>query len=124
VSSRTVAGGRSRSRRAAPRRSKRFARIAAITTLTALAFAAGLLLDTTVVLRFIFGCASGACGMTSLWAILAGVVLFVLAVIACRRRVNKKTVTRSRREAKNAKPGNIRARQRQDATARRQSRTT
>jgi len=124
VSSRTVAGGRSRSRRAAPRRSIRFARIAAVTTLAALAFAAGLLLDTAVVLRFIFGCASGACGRISFWAILAGVVLFALAVIACRRRVNKTTVTRSRREVKTAKPGNVRSRQRQDAAVRRQSRTT
>jgi len=123
VSSRAVAGDRSRFRRATPRRSIRLARIAAVTTLAALAFAAGLLLDTTVMLRFIFGCASGGCGRISFWAILVGGILLALAVIACRRRA-KKTVTRRRREAKNAKPGSIRARgQRQDAAARRQSQT-
>jgi len=82
-----------------------------------------LLLDTTVVLRFIFGCASGGCGRVSFWAILAGVILFALTLIASRRRA-KRTMTRRRREAKNAKPGSTRARgQRQDAAVRRQSQT-
>lgn len=101
----TLDNDRSQSRRAKPQRNRRFARIAAVTTLAALAFVAGLLVDTTVILRFIFSCASGGCWRVPFWASIVAVAFFAVAVIVYFERVGEKTVPRSRREARRRKAG-------------------
>jgi hypothetical protein len=98
-------GGRSRSRRVASRwvRFRRSATIAVVLLLAVLVFAAGLLLDTTAVLRLVFGWIARVWARAPLEISLA-VVVIAVAVYAFGRDDTVSTKPRSRRPA--AKGGN------------------